>query len=87
MPVILWIGANLRVIAIGSTIIVVFFAGWHAHGWVYASALQKATEAKLEAANKGTAEIIDFNQKWSGVNAQDDCINRDMPDSLIRLLK
>lgn len=78
---------NWRIIAAILGLAGSFGAGWHTHTLSDAYHAQKATQARLDATSKANGAIVDFNQKWSDAHAQDDCLSKPIPDSLVRLLK
>lgn len=86
MPLLL---ANWKLIALLGAITATFFAGWHSHTWYDGYNAQKIEIKAVDSLGKGEMAVIDFNSAIdkAKVNAKDDCINRDMPVSFLRLLK
>jgi hypothetical protein len=84
----MWLLANWKIVAIGSAILMTFFAGWHSHTVYYGYKLQKEEVKIIKKLGEGQNEIIKFNQAFDkGLsNAKDDCISKPIPDSLRVLL-
>lgn len=85
MPLLTVLLSNWRLfVAVG-----LLWAGWYSHG-VWDGYRAHKTEIKaVDNLGKGEVAVVDFNSAIdkAKVNAKDDCINRDMPVSFIRLLK
>ena len=81
--------SNIKLIAMLVAAVVIFAAGWTTHSWYVAAQLEAQKDKIIAKLGEGQGKIIDFNQKFDKevANAKDDCINRDIPPGVLRLLQ
>lgn len=85
MVILSWVWNNRYVVGLALALVI----GWHGHTIYYGYLAEKTSTKVIKDLGKGQAEIVDFNQDFNKVraNVKDDCIDRVVPDSVVRLLK
>lgn len=84
----IWLLANLRLIAIVIAILSCFWAGWRSHTIYDGYRLEKAENKTISNLQEGVVKIIDFNQDFSKVKFDaKDCAYQPISPSLLLLLR
>lgn len=78
---------NWCIVAIGTAILIVFYAGWHGHTIYDGYVLERAETKVISDLGKGQTDIVNFNQDLDKVKIDaQDCTFKPHPDAIGKLL-